>query len=105
LGWETPLEEGTASCFPCSSVGKESACSAGDPCSIPELGRFPGEGNSNPLQYASKFGNLNSGCRTGKGFIPVPKKGIAKECSNYCTIILISPTSKVMFKMPEARFQ
>ena len=37
--------------FPCSSVGKESACSAGDPGSIPELGRSPGEGNGNPLQY------------------------------------------------------
>ena len=38
-------------CFPCSSVGKESACSAGDPGSIPGLGRSPGEGNGNPLQY------------------------------------------------------
>ena len=37
--------------FPCSSVGKESACSAGDPGSIPGLGRSPGEGNGNPLQY------------------------------------------------------
>ena len=37
--------------FPCSSVGKESACSAGDPGSISGLGRFPGEGNGNPLQY------------------------------------------------------
>ena len=37
--------------LPCSSVGKESACSAGDPGSIPELGGFPGEGNGNPLQY------------------------------------------------------
>ena len=37
--------------FPCSSVGKESACSAGDPGSISELGRSPGEGNGNPLQY------------------------------------------------------
>ena len=35
----------------CSSVGKESACSAGDPGSIPGLGRSPGEGNGNPLQY------------------------------------------------------
>ena len=34
--------------FPCSSVGKESACSAGDPGSIPGLGRSPGEGNGNP---------------------------------------------------------
>ena len=36
--------------FPCSSVGKESACSAGDQGSIPGLGRSPGEGNGNPLQ-------------------------------------------------------
>ena len=37
--------------FPCSSVGKESACSAGDPGSNPGLGRIPREGNGNPLQY------------------------------------------------------
>ena len=37
--------------FPCSSVGKDSACNAGDPGSIPGLGRFLGEGNDNPLQY------------------------------------------------------
>ena len=37
--------------FPCNLVSKESACSAGDPGSIPDLGRFPGEGNGNPLQY------------------------------------------------------
>ena len=39
-------------------------------------------------QYASKFEKLSSGHRTGKGvFIPIPKKGNAKECSNYhiCT--------------------
>ena len=35
-----------------SSVGKESACSAGDPGSIPGLGRSPGEGNSYSLQYS-----------------------------------------------------
>ena len=33
--------------------GKESACSAGDPDSIPGSGRSPGEGNGNPLQYSS----------------------------------------------------
>ena len=37
--------------FSCSSVGKESACNAGDPGSIPGLGRSPGEGNGNPFQY------------------------------------------------------
>ena len=38
--------------FPHSSVGKESACNAGDPGSIPGLGRCPGKGNGNPLQYS-----------------------------------------------------
>jgi len=37
--------------FPCGSIGKESACNAGDPSSIPGLGRSPGEGNGNSLQY------------------------------------------------------
>ena len=37
---------------PYSSVSKESACNAGDLGSIPRLGRFPGEGNGNPLQYS-----------------------------------------------------
>ena len=38
--------------FPYSSVGKESTCHAGDLGSIPVLGRSPGEGNGNPLQYS-----------------------------------------------------
>ena len=38
--------------LPGSSDGKESACNAGDPDSIPGLGRSPGEGNGNPLQYS-----------------------------------------------------
>ena len=38
--------------FPHSTVGKESACNAGDLGSIPGLGRSPGEGNGNPLQYS-----------------------------------------------------
>ena len=38
-------------------------------------------------------------------FIPIPKKGNAKECSNYCTIALISHTSKVLFKILQARLQ
>ena len=38
-------------------------------------------------------------------FIPIPKKGNAKECSNYCTIALISHASKVMFKIFQARLQ
>ena len=38
-------------------------------------------------------------------FIPILKKGNAKECSNYCTIALISHASKVMLKIPQARLQ
>ena len=39
-------------CFPDSSVGKESACNAGDPGSIPRVGRSAGEGIGYPLQYS-----------------------------------------------------
>ena len=54
--------------------------------------------------YASKFGKLSSGHRTGKGvFIPIPKKGNGKECSNYCTIALISHAGKAMLKILQAR--
>ena len=38
-------------------------------------------------------------------FIPIPKKGNAKDCSNYCTIALISHTSKVILKILQARLQ
>ena len=38
-------------------------------------------------------------------FIPIPKKGNAKECSNYHTIVLISHTSKVVLKILQARLQ
>ena len=38
-------------------------------------------------------------------FIPILKKGNAKECSNYHTVALISPASKVMLKIVQARFQ
>ena len=39
------------------------------------------------------------------GFIPIPKKGNAKECSNYRTIALISHASKVMLKILQVRLQ
>ena len=38
-------------------------------------------------------------------FIPIPKKGNAKECSDYCTIMLISHTCKVMLKILQVRLQ
>ena len=50
----------------------------------------------------------NSAVATGLGkviFIPIPKKGNAKECSNYHTIALISYASKAMLKILQARLQ
>ena len=50
----------------------------------------------------------NSAVATGLekvSFIPIPKKGNAKECSNYFTIALISHTSKIMLKILQARLQ
>ena len=50
----------------------------------------------------------NSAAATGLekvSFIPIPKKGNAKECSNYHTIALISHASKVMLKIRQARLQ
>ena len=50
----------------------------------------------------------NSAVATGlekSVFLPIPKKGNAKECSNYHTIALISHTSKVMLKILQGRLQ
>ena len=58
-------------------------------------------------QYVNKFGKLSSGHKMGKCqfSFPIPKKGNAKEGSNYCTIALISHASKVMLKILQARHQ
>ena len=57
LGWEDLLEKGWATHssilgLPCGSAGEESACNAGDLGLILRLGRYPGEGHGNPLQYS-----------------------------------------------------
>ena len=46
---------------PGGSDGKESACSTGDPGSIPESGRSPGEGNGDPLQYSCLENSMDRG--------------------------------------------
>ena len=64
-------------------------------------------------QYASKFGKLSSGHRTGKGQFSFqsPRKAtfkkcsVNKECSYYCTTALISHASKVMLKIFQERLQ
>ena len=59
------------------------------------------------IQYVTKFGKLSSGLQDWKrsAFIPVPKKGNAKECSNHCAIVLISQASKFTLKILQVRFQ
>ena len=47
--------------FPGGSEDKASACNAGDPGSIPGLGRFSGEGNDNPLQYSCLENSMDRG--------------------------------------------
>ena len=62
--------------FPGGSDGKESVCNAGDPGSIPGLGRSPGEGNGYPLQYYSLENSTEKGaCRATMGSSP----GVAKS--------------------------
>ena len=58
------------------------------------------------LHSTCQFGKVSSGHRTGKGqFSFHPKKGNAKECSNYCIIALISQASTVMLKILQVRLQ
>ena len=49
--------------FPGSSAGKESACNVGDLGLIPELGRSPGGGHANPLQYSFLENPMDSGAQ------------------------------------------
>ena len=70
---------------------------------------------ANPKRWCCKSAALNmpenlenSAVATGPErsvFIPIPKKGNAKECSNYCTVALISHASKVMLKILQASLQ
>ena len=53
--------------FPGSSADKESACNAGNTDLIPELGRFPGEGHGNPLQYSCLENFVGRGAWWGGG--------------------------------------
>ena len=58
-------------------------------------------------QYASKFGKLSGGHRTGKGQFSFQsqRKATPKKCSNYCTIAFISHAGKIMLKILQARLQ
>ena len=75
--------------FPCSSVGKKSACNAGDLGSIPGLGRSPGEGNGNPLQYSCLENPMDRGAwqATGYKFIYLAALGLSWSTQNLCCIM------------------
>ena len=64
--------------FPCSSVGKESACNAGDLDSFPGLGRSPGEGNGNPLQYSCLENPMVRGASQDRGAWQATVHGVAR---------------------------
>ena len=68
--WDSLRSPSNALGFLYSSVGKESACNAGDPGSIPRSGRFPGEGNGNPLQYACLENSMDKGDLPDPGIKP-----------------------------------
>ena len=59
--------------FPGGSDGKEPACNSGDPDSIPGLGRSPGKGNGNPLQYSCLENPMD------RGAWPATVHGVAKS--------------------------
>ena len=79
-------------CFPNSSVGKESVCSAGDPGSNPGSGRLPGERIGYPLQYSwasllaqqvknSPAMRVDLGSISGLGISPGKEKGYLLQYS------------------------
>ena len=65
--------------FPGSSAGKESACNAGDPGSVPGSGRCPGEGSGNLLQYSCLENPMDGGAWWGT------VHGVAKVRHNLVT--------------------
>ena len=70
--------------FSCISDCKESACSVGDLGSTPRLGRSPGGGNGNPLQYSCLENSMNRG--TWLGYGPWGHKRVAHNWTTYSFI-------------------
>ena len=76
--------------FLVSSVGKESAYNAGDPGSIPGLGRYPGEGNGHPLQYSCLENLMDRGAwQTVHGLARVGHDLVIKPPPSQAVYILI----------------
>ena len=80
-------------------MAKASAYNAGDRGSIPGLGRFPGEGNGNPLQYSCLENPMDRGAWWATAH------GVAKSWTWLSNFTSLSPASKVMLKILQARLQ
>ena len=97
LGWEDTLDTH----FPCSSVGKEFACSAGDQDSIPGLGRFPGEGNGNLLQNSCLENPMDRGAwqTTVHGVARVGHNLVTKPLPS-CLVVILYWFIYILFPCP-----
>ena len=98
--------------FPHSSVGKESACNAGDLGWIPRLGRAPGEGNGTPLQYSCLENPMDRGAwraaaygaaRVGHDWAAQPPPGprLTQRAMYYCNRLIILFTQIINKKQAE----
>ena len=90
--------------FSVGSHGKESACKAVDPGSMPELGRFPGEGNGNPLQYYCLENPMDSGAwgatvhRVAKSLTQLKK--LKRHILNFISVLASSLLFLLNFPSP-----
>ena len=73
--------------FPGNSASKESVCNAGDPCWIPGLGRYPGGGHGNPLQYF--YLENPHGQRSPEGYSPWGHKEANRHMKKCSTVLII----------------
>ena len=83
--------------FPGGSDVKASACNAGDPGSIPGLGRSPGEGNGNPLQYPGLENSMD------RGALSATVHGVAKsrtQLSDFTFFSFLSHTHTRLLEKP-----
>ena len=74
--------------FPCSSVGKESACNAGDLGSTSGSGRSPGGGNGNPLQHSCLENPMDRGAWRARVYRVAKSRTQLKQLSTHASSIL-----------------
>ena len=98
--------------FPCSSVGKQPTCNAGDLGLVPGLGRSPGEGNGSPLQYSCLGNPMDRGAWqatvpevprvVGHDFVTKPPpSSCTPQAYKPCNCPVLKQTNKQTKKSPE----